>query len=78
MERYKNAALPVEDRVEDLLSRMTLREKIAQIDITRGVLYSAEGSKVPGNCTVEDGDTLDMDKFADLVGDRGIGFIHDI
>ena len=78
MMRYKDPALPVEERVEDLLSRMTLREKIAQIDITRGVLYSAEGSKVPGNCTVEDGDTLDMDRFAALVGDRGIGYIHDI
>ena len=78
MMQYKDAALSVEERVEDLLSRMTLREKIAQIDITRGVLYSAEGSKTPGNCTVEDGDVLDMDKFAALVGDRGIGYIHDV
>lgn len=78
MIQYKDPTLPVEERVSDLLSRMTLREKIAQIDITRGVLYSAESSKVPGNCTVEDGDTLDMDKFASLVGDRGIGYIHDI
>ena len=28
---YKNSALPVQDRVEDLLQRMTLEEKIAQI-----------------------------------------------
>src|SRR5215471_16104708 len=29
--KYKNAALPVEDRVADLVSRMTLEEKIGQI-----------------------------------------------
>ena len=29
--RYKNASLPIEDRVADLLSRMTLEEKIGQI-----------------------------------------------
>lgn len=29
--RYKNAALPVEERVNDLLNRMTLREKILQL-----------------------------------------------
>lgn len=31
MEKYKNPDLPVEERVEDLLSRMTLEEKIAQL-----------------------------------------------
>ena len=29
--KYKNASLPVEVRVQDLLSRMTLEEKIAQM-----------------------------------------------
>ena len=29
--KYKNASLPIEDRVADLLSRMTLEEKIGQI-----------------------------------------------
>ncbi len=29
--RYKNAALPIEERVEDLLGRMTLREKVLQL-----------------------------------------------
>ena len=29
--KYKNAAMPIDDRVADLLSRMTLEEKIGQI-----------------------------------------------
>lgn len=78
MQKYKDSSLSPAERAEDLLAQMTLREKIAQIDITRGVSYSAEGSKDSGNCSVADGDTLDMDKFAALVGDRGIGYIHDI
>lgn len=32
MKKYKNAALPVEERVADLLARMTLDEKIKQTD----------------------------------------------
>lgn len=31
MEAYKNPNLPIEERVEDLLSRMTLEEKVAQL-----------------------------------------------
>lgn len=30
-QKYKDPAVPVEERVEDLLSRMTLDEKIAQM-----------------------------------------------
>ena len=30
--RYKDASLPVEERVEDLLERMTLEEKILQLN----------------------------------------------
>ena len=77
MEKYKDVTLSAAERAEDLLSRMTLEEKVAQLDITRGVLYSYESAK-PGNCTVYDGDALNMEKFAAQVGDRGIGYLHDI
>lgn len=45
VERYKDASLPVSERVEDLLARMTLEEKVAQL---RGDLpYSViRGGKV--------------------------------
>ncbi|RRJ66906.1 beta-glucosidase [Paenibacillus oralis] len=32
MEKYKQSAAPVEERVEDLLARMTLREKVGQLN----------------------------------------------
>ena len=37
---YKNPALTPEERAEDLLSLMTLEEKVAQMDIIRGVEFS--------------------------------------
>jgi beta-glucosidase len=33
---YKNSSLPIEQRISDLISRMTLTEKIRQLDIYRG------------------------------------------
>jgi len=32
MEKYKNKSVPVEERIQDLLSRMTLQEKIGQLN----------------------------------------------
>ena len=37
--KNKKPALSVEERAEDLLSRMTLREKIAQLDMKFGSKY---------------------------------------
>ena len=31
MDKYKDASLPIKERVEDLLSKMTLEEKVAQL-----------------------------------------------
>ncbi len=36
---YQDAKLPVEERVKDLLSRMTLEEKARQMDMYRGELF---------------------------------------
>jgi len=39
---YKNAKLPTEKRVDDLLKRMTLEEKVAQLQTTISLIQSAD------------------------------------
>ena len=43
MERYKNPSLPVSDRVDDLLGRMTLEEKAAQLCGNLAVSFMEDG-----------------------------------
>ena len=78
MENYKNPALTPEERANDLLSRMTLKEKIAQINITRGVEFHVNSLADGNTCTVEADDTFMPEKFDEYVGDFGIGYLHDI
>ena len=49
---YKNPALSVRERVDDLLSRMTDEEKVAQLDMIRGVEL-AETTHPAHFCSVE-------------------------
>lgn len=60
---YKNSTLPVRERVDDLLQRMTLEEKIAQIRH----LHS---------WNIFNGQELDKDKLAAFAGDIGWGFVE--
>ena len=78
MESYKNPALTPEERARDLLSRMTLQEKIGQINITRGVEFHVNSLADGNTCTVEADDTFMPEKFDEYVGDFGIGYLHDI
>ncbi|SMO88702.1 glycoside hydrolase family 3 N-terminal domain-containing protein [Gracilimonas mengyeensis] len=45
VEPYKNPDLPISDRVEDLLSRMTLEEKIGQMDQLNITLINTTGEQ---------------------------------
>ena len=54
--KYKNPALSPEERAEDLLSLMTLEEKVAQIDILRGVEYATVPSTLNHCCIHESSD----------------------
>ncbi|MDR2658300.1 MAG: glycoside hydrolase family 3 protein [Oscillospiraceae bacterium] len=45
MDKYKDAALPVSERVDDLLSRMTLDEKLAQITCVMAAMGFFVGDK---------------------------------
>ncbi|MCD7971646.1 MAG: glycoside hydrolase family 3 C-terminal domain-containing protein [Candidatus Azobacteroides sp.] len=64
--RYKNSSLPVEERVKDLLSRMTLEEKAAQLDM------------LAANDILEDAATLSPERLKYYIDTLCIGAIHDL
>ena len=59
---YRNARLPVERRVQDLLGRMTLEEKARQMDI-----YASDD--------VTEGGKFSAEKAAAVMGDLGMGAV---
>ncbi|WP_281635531.1 glycoside hydrolase family 3 N-terminal domain-containing protein [Flavobacterium marginilacus] len=62
---YQNAALPVEERLNDLLSRMSLEEKVRQMDMYKGEFF-------------KEGEDFSKAKTKNKAGNLGIGAIHDI
>ncbi|MFY9172527.1 MAG: glycoside hydrolase family 3 N-terminal domain-containing protein, partial [Petrimonas mucosa] len=64
-QRYKDPGAPVEERVADLLARMTLEEKIAQMNMhsLRNLKYDEKGEPLP--------ESLD-----EVFGPDGIGFLE--
>ncbi len=76
MDAYKNPALPIEERLDDLMSRMTLEEKVAQLDMRFGNKYCTK--RDPNhNCSVSPDSDYDWDKFRAEFADRGCGVFHD-
>jgi beta-glucosidase len=63
--RYKNANIPIEDRVNDLLSRMTLEEKAAQLDM------------LSANDLLDGPDKLNENQTQYFIDSMSIGSIHD-
>ena len=62
---YQDAKLPVEVRVKDLLSRMSLEEKVRQMDMYKGEFFKEK-------------EDFSKSKSAAKIGGLGIGAIHDI
>lgn len=74
--RYKDASLPQEERIESLLAQMTLEEKVAQMDMIRGVELATRVH--PAHfCAIDPSSDFHWDRVADAFGARGIGFVHD-
>jgi beta-glucosidase len=66
---YQNPGLPVASRVTDLLSRMTVEEKIRQLDM----FWGKEVADMDGH----EASAYDQDKVSAAIGTHGIGSIHD-
>jgi beta-glucosidase len=69
---YKNSSLSPEQRAKSLLSIMTLEEKVAQIDIIRGVEFSTKPHKLY-HCAIEPDSEIDYKKLKETLGENGIG-----
>src|SRR2546428_429051 len=67
---YKNKTLPVDERVHDLLSRMTVEEKIKQLDMYRGWDLSPMGQ-------AHEASVYNEELIAKSLGNNSIGSIHD-
>jgi len=74
---YQNAALPIDRRVADLVSRMSLEEKAAQTCMMRGVEYATRPCPQHG-CSVEPDTAFDEARLSQDFGADGMGFIHDM
>ncbi len=73
--KYKDSKLSPEERAEDLLSRMTLREKIAQLDMKFGSSYCTE-KEDNDNCSVKETSDYNWEKMKEDFPD-GLGYVHD-
>ena len=62
---YKKSSLPIEKRIKDLLSRMTLEEKAAQLDM------------LSANDILSDSENFRTDRIIHFIDSMCIGSIHD-
>ncbi len=72
---YKSPEYSPEERAEDLLSRMTLREKIAQLDMKFGSNYCTKQDPAD-SCSVSPDSDYFWDKLKADFPD-GLGYLHD-
>jgi beta-glucosidase len=73
---YKKRDAPLEDRVKDLLARMTLEEKVRQLDLYSGALTLVDQHSDETHARPDA--TFLPNKAQALWGSLGVGAIHDI
>ncbi|HXB34364.1 MAG TPA: hypothetical protein VNV35_13120, partial [Puia sp.] len=72
---YKDPHLSVDRRVEDLLSRMTVEEKIRQLDM----YWGKEVAEMDGpNLNGHEASAWSEQKTAASLGNAGAGSVHDL
>lgn len=74
--RHMDASLPIEERVQSLLSLMTLEEKAAQLDMLRGSEYTDRPHPIDQN-SIHEQANYRFEELGKKFGGVGIGFIHD-
>jgi beta-glucosidase len=74
---YRQAGMPVEDRVRDLLKRMTVEEKARQLDMYRGVSQSVEDDAQKAADEIK-AHGFRPEEAEKIWGQLGVGSIHDL
>ncbi|MFC5530566.1 glycoside hydrolase family 3 N-terminal domain-containing protein [Cohnella yongneupensis] len=74
---YRNPRAPVEERVADLLSLMTLKEKVRQLDQYFGTSFVSSSHPHMDTVMGKDAKIL-WEKVLEIIGEDGVGCIHDL
>ncbi len=75
---YKNPNLPVDERVADLLGRMTLEEKVCQLDMYSGRNTLLKTNELMGMTHAKPDAPFVPERAEAAFGHLGIGSIHDL
>lgn len=73
---YRHANAPIDRRVDDLVGRMTLEEKVRQLDLYAGATALVDKRKDSTHAAADA--AFLPDKAQALFGDLGVGGIHDL
>ncbi len=73
---YRQASAPIENRIDDLMARMTLEEKVRQLDLYSGAKFLVDKQKDSTHATADA--AFLPDKAQALWGELGVGGIHDL
>lgn len=75
---YRNPDLPVDERVHDLLGRVTLEEKVRQLDMYSGATDLLKSNQRIDHTHAKAGAVFNPERAEKLLGTLGVGSIHDI
>jgi beta-glucosidase len=74
---YRNSLAPVEERVANLLERMTPKEKVRQLDQYFGTTFVSSSHSHMDTVMGKDAKIL-WEKVMEIIGEDGVGCIHDL